>query len=105
MPTIFISHGSPLLAITDSAARRFLLELGPRLPLPKAVVVLSAHYDAQRTQVTAAVEPPTIHDFGGFPRELHEIAYRAPGEPFGALDALLSRETAGFSSLDADHPT
>jgi 4,5-DOPA dioxygenase extradiol len=98
MPAIFVSHGSPLLAITDSAARRFLLELGPRLPLPRAVVVFSAHYDAPRTEVTAAVEPPTIHDFGGFPRELYEIVYRAPGEP--ALARRIA-ELLSAASIDA----
>jgi 4,5-DOPA dioxygenase extradiol len=81
MPTLFLSHGSPLLAIADSAARRFLSALGPRLPRPDAIVVLSAHHDAARVEVTSSARPPTIHDFGGFPRELYELEYRAPGAP------------------------
>jgi 4,5-DOPA dioxygenase extradiol len=52
MPTVFISHGSPMLAVVDSAARRFLKELGTRLPAPTAVVVLSAHYDTPSIEVT-----------------------------------------------------
>lgn len=81
MPTLFISHGSPLLAIVDSAARRFLSGLGVRLPRPAAVVVLSAHHDAGRVEVTSGARPGTIHDFGGFPRELYELRYAAPGAP------------------------
>ena len=81
MPTLFLSHGSPLLAIEDSAARRFLTALGSRLPRPKAIVVLSAHHDADRVEVTSSAEPPTIYDFGGFPRELYELRYRAPVAP------------------------
>jgi len=81
MPTLFLSHGSPLLAITDSAARRFMSALGARLPRPAAIVVLSAHHDAEPVEVTSSTRPPTIHDFGGFPRELYELEYRAPGAP------------------------
>ena len=81
MPTLFLSHGSPMLAIADSAARRFLSALGSRLPRPDAIVVLSAHHDAERVEVTSSARPATIHDFGGFPRELYELQYRAPGAP------------------------
>jgi len=54
VPTLFISHGSPMLAVVDSAARRFLAALGPKLPRPTAVVVVSAHHDAVETEITAA---------------------------------------------------
>src|SRR5689334_10748497 len=81
MPTLFLSHGSPLLAIEDSAARRFLTALGPRLPRPDAIVVLSAHHDAAHVEITSSAQPSTIHDFGGFPRELYELRYGAPGHP------------------------
>ena len=97
MPTLFISHGSPLLAVVDSAARRFLSGLGPRLPRPAAVVVLSAHHDAQRVEVTSGARPSTIHDFGGFPRELYELRYAAPGAP-----ELAARVRDLLASADID---
>ena len=86
MPTLFISHGSPMLAVADSAARRFLAQLGPKLPTPTAVVVISAHYDTPTTEITAAERPDTIHDFGGFPDELYRLRYPAPGHPQLARD-------------------
>lgn len=88
MPTLFISHGSPMLAVADSAARRFLAQLGPKLPPPTAVVVISAHYDMPTTEVTAAERPETIHDFGGFPDELYRLRYPAPGHPQLARDIV-----------------
>ncbi|HUQ52122.1 MAG TPA: class III extradiol ring-cleavage dioxygenase [Gammaproteobacteria bacterium] len=81
MPSLFVSHGSPLLAVVDSAARRFLQELGPRLPAPTSIVAISAHYDTPTAEITAAAQPETIHDFGGFPAELYRLRYPAPGNP------------------------
>ncbi len=98
MPALFISHGSPLLAVADSAARRFLAGLGARLPPPAAVVTFSAHYDTPVPEVTAGVAPPTIHDFGGFPAELYRLEYPAPGSPPLARDIVARLEAAGLTA-------
>ncbi len=83
-----------MLAVVDSAARRFLRDLGPRLPTPTAVVVLSAHYDTPTTEVTAGLTYETIHDFGGFPDELYRLRYPAPGNPGLAKDVVARLEAA-----------
>jgi 4,5-DOPA dioxygenase extradiol len=83
-----------MLAVADSAARRFLAQLGPKLPAPTAVVVVSAHYDTPTTEVTAAERPDTIHDFGGFPDELYRLRYPAPGHPKLARDIVERLEAA-----------
>lgn len=95
MPTLFISHGSPMLAIQESPAHRFLLDLGQTLPKPTAILVASAHWESMGGPVLSlAAEPETIHDFGGFPRALFEIQYDAPGAPKVATRAaeLLQHE-------------
>jgi 4,5-DOPA dioxygenase extradiol len=95
VPALFISHGSPLLAVADSAARRFLQDLGPRLPAPTAIVTFSAHYDRPTTEVTAGPRPATIHDFGGFPEELYRLEYPAPGDPQLAREIVARLEAEG----------
>jgi 4,5-DOPA dioxygenase extradiol len=85
-----------MLAVVDSAARRFLKDLGPRLPTPTAVVVLSAHYDTPTTEVTAGLTHETIHDFGGFPDELYRLRYPAPGNPDLAKDIVARLEAAAL---------
>lgn len=97
LPTLFISHGSPMLALEDSPARRFLLELGKTLPRPKAIIVVSAHWESVGgPAVSFASHPETIHDFGGFPPALFAIEYPAPGTPDTAARAAELLEKAGF---------
>jgi 4,5-DOPA dioxygenase extradiol len=98
MPTLFVSHGSPLLAVVDSAARRFLQNLGPRLPAPTSVIAVSAHYDTPAVEITAAAQPETIHDFGGFPDALYRLQYPAPGNPELARDVAARLNAAGISA-------
>ena len=101
LPTLFISHGSPTMAVEDSPARRHLVSLGKRLPSPKYIIVLSAHHMAQSVEVGSAQNFHTVHDFGGFSRALYQIRYDAAGAPDKARDVLAQLERFGFPAFGA----
>jgi len=102
-PPLFLSHGSPMLYLTDTPAHRFLAALGERIERPRAIVVASAHYETGRPAVGAAAAPRTIHDFGGFPDALQRARWLAPGAPDVAQEVADALAAAGFAvDIDPD---
>lgn len=94
MPVLFVGHGSPMNAITDNEYRRSWQALGARFgsdwPVPQLIVCISAHWLTEGWWLTAMAQPKTIHDFGGFPQELFDQQYPAPGDPDAAAEISLA---------------
>jgi len=100
MPVLFVGHGSPMNGIEDTGFSRRWTAMANEIPMPKAVLVVSAHWYTRGTKITAMDFPPTIHDFGGFPQALFDVQYPAPGNP------ALAREAASLIKLadvELDH--
>lgn len=101
MPPVFISHGSPMTALEPRAAGRFMQQLGPALERlagrPSAILAISAHTLAAQPMLLAAPQHDTVHDFSGFPPELYELRYDAPGAPALARQAQGLMQAAGIA--------
>jgi len=103
MPVLFIGHGSPMNAIEHNAFTEALTSLGSRLPRPKAVCVVSAHWVTSGPHVLVSAHPRTIHDFYGFPRPLYDVQYPAPGAPAEAEKLAGNPEISPDTEWGLDH--
>lgn len=81
MPAVFIGHGTPFNALDDNRFTRAWTAFGRQIPRPRAILAISAHWYVGATAATAMPRPPTVHDFFGFPPQMYEISYPAPGAP------------------------
>lgn len=100
MPVLFLGHGSPMNAIEENEFVAGFRKAGKELPKPKAILVVSAHWETRGTFVTAMQNPRTIHDFGGFPKALFEVQYPAPGSPELAQE---TKNTVKKTEIGLDH--
>jgi 4,5-DOPA dioxygenase extradiol len=108
LPAIFFGHGNPMNALMTNNYTDGWWQIGVRTPRPRAILSISAHWFVPETGVTVSTAPRTIHDFGGFPRELYQVQYPAPGDPALArrVQAMLAPLTVTLDeSWGLDHGT
>ncbi len=98
LPTVFVSHGSPMHALAGSDAAQAWAQLARDLPRPRAVLMVSAHWETSLPMLTGAQRLQTIHDFGGFPPELYAIRYDAPGAPGLAQQTAALLKASGHTA-------
>ena len=106
MPVLFLGHGSPMNIVLDNDFTRSLVSLAGALPRPEAILVVSAHWLTDGTFVGCMEKPRTIHDFWGFPRELYEVTYDAPGSPAfarAACDSVTREHVECSDDWGLDH--
>jgi 4,5-DOPA dioxygenase extradiol len=96
LPTLFLSHGSPMMALAECATTQFWRDLGAQLPRPRAILAVSAHWDTTAPAASISTQPDTIHDFYGFPEPLYQLQYAAPSAPDVARRAAQLIDTAGL---------
>lgn len=105
LPSLFISHGSPMLALQPGASGEALTRLAADLQRPEAILIVSAHWENESLLLTAGEQPRTWHDFGGFPLALYALQYPAPGAPALAGEIARQLNDAGLpAALDAQRP-
>jgi 4,5-DOPA dioxygenase extradiol len=101
LPSVFVSHGSPMHALEPGPAGEAWTALGRRLPRPRAILVSSAHWETRLPMLTGSARPETIHDFYNFPEPLYRLRYPAPGDPALARRAQALLDAAGIGgSID-----
>lgn len=98
LPSVFVSHGAPTLAIEENDTVEFLRRLGAELGRPRAILCVSAHWATRVPTLSTAERPETIYDFGGFPSELYRVRYDAPGAPRLAERAAELLSAAGVTA-------
>ena len=104
MPVLFLSHGAPSLPLDAGETGAVWSKLGAELPKPSSILIVSAHWVTRIPTISRAVQPETIHDFSGFPEELYQIQYPAPGAPQMAEAAAQLLRDAGIQvQLDDTH--
>ena len=101
-PSLFISHGSPMLALQPGASGPALARIAAKLQRPDAIVVVSAHWESEALRVMSNPRPQTWHDFGGFPAELYQVQYPAPGNPQLAEDIVQRLQASGLAATTDD---